>query len=82
MRKAISFRFKKNTLVILARLEQKLHTTKTDVVEQALTFYADKKLKSDNPLMKYAGAFSDEEADAMLMEIKRSRRNKTIKVKL
>ena len=52
MRKAISFRFKKNTLITLARLEQRLHTTKTDVVEQALTFYADKKLKSDNPLMK------------------------------
>lgn len=80
MKKAVSFRFKKNTLIILNRLKEKFHTTKTDIVEKALAFYAEEKLKSDNPLMKHAGIFSAEEADAMLVDIKKSRRNKNIKV--
>ena len=82
MKKAINFRLNKNTLFILTLLEQQFHTSKTDVVEKALAFYADKKLKTHNPLMQYAGVFSDEDADTMLTTIRRSRRNKKIKVDL
>ncbi len=81
-KKPINFRLTRQTLLLLTLLEKKLHTSKTAVVEKALQFYADKKLKFDNPVMQYAGIFSEKDADEMLVSIKRDRRNKTIKTKL
>lgn len=81
-KKPINFRLTRQTLLLLTLLEKKLHTSKTAVVEKALQFYADQKLKFDNPVMQYAGIFSEKNADEMLASIKRDRRNKTIKTKL
>lgn len=81
-KKPINFRFKQQTLLILSLLEKKLHTSKTAVVEKALQFYADQKLKHHNPMMRFAGMFSDAESDEMLSVIKHDRRNKNIRTKL
>jgi hypothetical protein len=81
-KKPINFRLTRQTLLLLTMLEKKLHTSKTAVVEKALQFYADQKLKFDNPVMQYAGIFAEKDADEMLVSIKRDRRNKTIKTKL
>ena len=81
-KKPINFRLTHQALLVLALLEKKLHTSKTAVIEKALQFYADQKLKYDNPLMQYAGMLSDHESDEMLVAIKRDRKNKTIKIKL
>lgn len=78
----INFRFKRHTLSILMLLEKKLHTSKTNVVEKALEFYAEKKLKSAHPFMKHAGILAHEDADVMLSLIRKDRRNKNIKAKL
>ena len=82
MRKTVSFRFEKNTLLILASLEEALRTSKTDIIEKAVVFYAAKKLKQNNALMRHAGALSNEDADDMLFTIKKDRKNKKIKGKL
>ncbi|EKD77042.1 MAG: hypothetical protein ACD_42C00498G0011 [uncultured bacterium] len=81
-KKPINFRLKQQTLLILSLLEKKLHTSKTAVVEKALEYYASQKLKHYNPIMQFAGIFSDAESDEMLSVIKCDRRNKDIKVKL
>ena len=81
-KKPINFRLTQQTLLLLTLLEKKLHTSKTAVVEKALQFYANQKLKFDNPVMQYAGIFSEKDTDEMLASIKRDRRNKTIKTKL
>lgn len=81
-KKPINFRLKRQTLLILSLLEKKLHTSKTAVVEKALEFYAGQKLKHANAFMRHAGILSDEDTDTMLNVIKKSRVNKTIKVKL
>ena len=81
-KKPINFRLTRQTLLLLTLLEKKLHTSKTAVVEKALQFYANQKLKFDNPVMQYAGIFSEKDTDEMLASIKRDRRNKTIKTKL
>lgn len=78
-KKPINFRLTQHTVLILSLLEKKLHTSKTAVVEKALQFYANQKLKPKNPLMQFAGAFSDKEADSLLLTIKRDRRNKKLK---
>lgn len=81
-KKPINFRLTHQALMILALLEKKLHTSKTAVIEKALQFYADQKLKFDNPLMQYAGILSEKESDDMLVAIKSDRKNKKIKTKL
>ena len=81
-KKPINFRLTHQALMILALLEKKLHTSKTAVIEKALQFYADQKLKCDNPLMQYAGMLSDKESDDMLIVIQSDRKNKTLKTKL
>lgn len=77
-----NFRLSHQAMLILIRLEEKLHTSKTAVVEKALEYYADQKLKLRNNLMRYAGILSEKESNTMLSIIKNDRRNKNIKVKL
>ena len=81
-KKSANFRLSHQTLVILTLLEEKLHTSKTAVVEKALQYYANQKLKSNNALMQFAGILSSAESDNMLLIIKNDRRNKKIKAKL
>lgn len=81
-KKPANFRLSHQAMLILVRLEEKLHTSKTEVVEKALQYYANQQLKLNNTLMRFAGIFSEKESDEMLSIIKDDRRNKTIKVKL
>lgn len=79
----INFRITRRTLILLRLLEDKLHTSKTNVVERALQDYANQKLKrTKNTLMRFAGILSEKETDDMLSVIRSDRRNKTIRVKL
>lgn len=82
MKKAVNFRLKPETLVLLTMLEQKLHISKTEIVQQALDFYAKKELSNKNDILSYAGVLSEHESVQMLELIKSSKYNKTIKAKL
>lgn len=81
-KRPMNFRLRHQVLIILARLEKKLHKSKTAVVETALEYYANQKLKLDNPIMRFAGVFSAQESEDMLSVIKSDRVNKEIKIKL
>jgi hypothetical protein len=81
-KKPINFRLTRQAVLLLTMLEKKLHTSKTAVVEKALQYYADQKLKFDNPVMQYAGIFSEKDANEMLVPIKNDRCNKKLKTKL
>lgn len=77
-----NFRLSHQAMMILMRLEEKLHTSKTEVVEKALQYFAKQQLKLNNTLMRFAGILSEKESNEMMSVIKNDRRNKTIKVKL
>ena len=80
---AINFRLNRRALLLLSLLKEKLHTSKTDVVEKALQYYASQKLNAkQNTLMQYAGILSEQESDRMLATIKQDRYNKVMRVKL
>lgn len=81
-KKPANFRLSHQTMMILIRLEKTLHTSKTDIVEKALQYYANQQGQFNNTLMRFAGIFSEKESDAMLSIIKHDRRNKTMQVKL
>lgn len=76
MKKALNFRLNHQAIILLTMLEEKLHTSKTAVIEESLEYYAKMKLKTKNPLMRYAGILSDGTADKMLVIIKKDRKNK------
>lgn len=77
MKSPTNFRLEDKTLALLAQLANQLHTTRTDIVEQAITSYAKLKMQKHNRLMALAGSYDEETADDMLNEIKQSRQNKS-----
>ncbi|HLD84456.1 MAG TPA: hypothetical protein VI844_01650 [Coxiellaceae bacterium] len=80
---AINFRLNRRALLLLSLLKEKLHTSKTDVVEKALQHYASQKLNAkQSTLMQYAGILSEQESDRLLVTIKNDRHNKVMRVKL
>lgn len=81
-KRAASFRLSNQATLTLSFLEQKMGTSKTDIIERALQFYAKKKIANQDTLMGYAGILNEKEADHMLDTIKSSRRNKKLGVKL
>lgn len=76
MKSPTNFRLEEATLALLAQLANQLHTTRTDIVEQAIASYASLKMAKHKRLMALAGSFDDGTADDMLNMIKQSRRNK------
>lgn len=83
MKRAINFRLSSQATNILAILEKKMHTSKTEVVEKALQYYAKKKLPHQkNLILEYAGILSEKEADSMLALIESSKHNKDVDVEL
>ena len=77
MKSPTNFRLEETTLSLLSQLANQLHTTRTDIVEQAIANYAKLKIAKHDRLMALAGSYDDETADDILGDIKESRRNKS-----
>jgi predicted transcriptional regulator len=76
MKQAVNFRLSAQTIHTLYLLEEKMHATKTAIIEVALQAYAKQKLHPHNGLLSFAGMLDNDEANNMLKNIKKSRRNK------
>ena len=82
MRQVVNFRLSPKTTSMLTTLKDKLHTSKTAIVEEAIDFlYTHKKIQPSHPLLKHAGVLTEADANEMLHAIKTSRKNKQFKVK-
>lgn len=82
MKQAINFRLNNQAITALSQLENKMHISKTAIVEQALQWYAKKMLFSKGKLIEFAGILNNKEADALLHTIKSNKVNKDIDVDL
>jgi hypothetical protein len=82
MKKMVNFRLNEQIIGIISLLENKLHCSRTAVVEQALQFYAQKKMAEHENILKYAGVLSAQDANIMLSNIKDSRQNKDVSIEL
>ncbi len=65
MKKAANFRFNVQTLYLLTALAEKMHLSKTAVIENALEAYA----KKQHSLFKYAGSLNQQQADRIQLAI-------------
>lgn len=82
MKQVMNFRLSLQTVAILSALEQKLHASKTAVVEEALRYYAQKKIQTQSGLLDFAGVLNEKDADEMLKTIQTNKHNKKIETGL
>lgn len=78
----MNFRLSKSAATTLTLLEKKLHSSKTAIIEDALMFYAKKKLAQQNQLLQFAGMLNAKEGDEMLEAVQANKHNKNIEVEL
>lgn len=78
MKQVVNFRFSEQTIRTLALLQDKLHCSKTAIVEKALRLFAKKEFVKQSVILQYAGALNKQEADAMLISINENKHNKEI----
>ncbi len=70
MKRAINLRLEENVIVMLNQLTKELHTTKTEVIEKAISFFSKQNNLKHNQLLQYAGNLKSNNAQRMLENIK------------
>ena len=69
MKRAVNIRLEESVIVTLNKLTQELHTTKTEVIEKAISFFSKQNNLKHNQLLKFAGKLKSNDADKMLQSI-------------
>ncbi len=82
MKQVVNFRLSHQAITALSMLEDKMHTSKTAIIEEALQLYAKKVLFPRGEIFDFAGILNDEEADLLLKNIQSSKVNKDIDIDL
>ena len=76
MKRAVNLRLEESVIVTLNKLTQELHTTKTEVIEKAISFFAKQNSLKHSELLQFAGKLKDNDADKMLQSIVNDRSSK------
>ncbi len=78
MKQATNYRLDEAILTTISVLAKDLHTTKTGVIEEAITQYAASLKTKRNALLQFAGSLDAGEADSILDIIQRDKNSKDI----
>jgi predicted transcriptional regulator len=78
MRQASNFRLDETVINTINVLAKDLHTTKTNVIEEAVMQYAGSLKTKRNALLQFAGSLDAGEADIILEGIQRDKNSKDI----
>lgn len=76
MRQASNYRLEESVIKTIDVLAKDLHTTKTNVIEEAVRHYAASLKNKRNALLQFAGALDADEAELMLDNIQRDKDSK------
>jgi hypothetical protein len=82
MKRAVNLRLEESVIVTLNQLSEELHTTKTDVIEKAISFFSKQNNLKQNELLKFAGKLKSSDADAMLQSIRDDKNIKDLELEL
>lgn len=82
MRQATNFRLDESVINTITVLAKDLHTTKTNVIEEAVIHYAASLKTKRNALLQFAGALDVNEADVMLDKLQRDKDSKDLDIGL
>jgi len=69
MKRAVNLRLEESVIVTLNQLTEELHTTKTEVIEKAISLFSKQNNLKHNQLLQFAGKLKSNEADNMLQSI-------------
>ena len=69
MKRAVNIRLDESVIITLNQLTEELHTTKTEVIEKAISFFSKQNNLKHNQLLQFAGKLKNNDADSMLQTI-------------
>ncbi|MEA2111214.1 MAG: hypothetical protein U9P71_04100 [Campylobacterota bacterium] len=76
MKRAVNLRLEESVIVTLNQLTEELHTTKTEVIEKAISFFSKQNNLKHNQLLQFAGKLKSNDADNILQNIKDNKNSK------
>jgi predicted transcriptional regulator len=82
MRQASNFRLDETVINTINVLAKDLHTTTTNVIEEAVIHYAASLKTKRNALLRFAGSLDTNEADMILNAVKADKDSKDIDLSL
>lgn len=82
MKRAVNLRLDENVIATLNQLSEELHTTKTEVIEKAISFFSKQNSLKHNQLLEFAGKLKSSDADSMLQSIADNKNSKEFELDL
>jgi len=82
MKRAVNLRLEESVIVTLNQLTEELHTTKTEVIEKAISLFSKQNHLKQNQLLQFAGKLKNHEAENMLQSIVDDKNSKDFELDL
>jgi predicted transcriptional regulator len=82
MKRAVNVRLDESVIVTLDQLTQELHTTKTEVIEQAIRLFSKENHLTQSRLLEFSGKLKSGDAETMLAAIKEDKNAKAFELDL
>ena len=82
MKRAVNLRLEESVIVTLNELTQELHTTKTEVIEKAISFFSKQNSLKHSELLQFAGKLKGNDADKILQSIVNDKNSKDFELNL
>ena len=82
MKRAVNLRLEENVIVTLNQLSEELHTTKTEIIEKAISFFSQQNHLKHNQLLQFAGKLKSNDADNILQNIRDDKNSKDFELDL
>ena len=82
MKRAVNLRLEESVIVTLNQLSEELHTTKTEVIEKAISMFSKQNNLKQNKLLQFAGKLKSNDADQMLQSITDDKNTKDFELDL
>jgi predicted transcriptional regulator len=82
MKRAVNLRLEESVIVTLNQLSEELHTTKTEVIEKAISLFLKQNNLKQNQLLQFAGKLKSNDADNMLQSIVDDKNSKDFELDL
>ena len=78
MKRAVNLRLEESVIITLNQLTEELHSTKTEIIEKAISLFSKQSNLQQNKLLDFAGKLSNNDADNMLKSINDSKDSKDL----
>jgi len=82
MKRAVNLRLDESVIMTLNQLSEELHSTKTEVIEKAISLFSKQNNLQQNNLLQFAGKLKANDADSILKDINSSKNTKDFELDL